>query len=61
MDYNLHDKSKIFRTLYFGIAQFIYARYDRFVVLTEEDKHYWNVKNCVVIGNFTPFGFSCVV
>lgn len=54
MDYNLHDKSKIFRTLYFGIAQFIYARYDRFVVLTEEDKHYWNVKNCVVIGNFTP-------
>lgn len=37
----------------------IAARFDRFVVLTEEDKEYWEgLKNLSVIGNARSFAFS---
>lgn len=32
--------------------QEVVKRYDKFVVLTEEDKKYWNMKNNIVIPNF---------
>ena len=53
MEYNLNDKSRLFKTLYFAVAKSIYRRYGRFVILTDEDRHYWNLKNMVVINNFT--------
>lgn len=35
------------------LIRWIYGQYDRFVVLTNGDKDSWNLKNCVVIPNFT--------
>ena len=54
MEYNIKDKSALFKNLYFSFATYFYKRYDRFVVLTEEDKPYWKgLKNITVINNFT--------
>lgn len=33
MEYNLEGKTKLFKRTYFHIAESIYSRYDRFVVL----------------------------
>lgn len=53
MEHNISDKSKLFKCLYFTLAKLIYKRYNRFVVLTNEDLPYWNLKNAIVIHNFT--------
>lgn len=55
MEYNISDKGKAFKKLYFKIAKAIYKRYNRFVILTEEDRQYWNLNNISVINNFTNF------
>lgn len=56
MGINLRNRSKLFKWLYFKTAELIYAKYNKFVVLTEEDKRYWrHNKNIAVIGNFTTF------
>ncbi|MCF0178711.1 MAG: glycosyltransferase family 4 protein [Bacteroidales bacterium] len=40
------------------MIRWIYGRYDRFVVLTTGDRDSWNLKNCVVIPNFTTMQVS---
>lgn len=53
MSCNIRDKGKIFNFLYWSVAEWIYEKYDRFVILTDEDKKYWHLNNIEVINNFT--------
>ena len=53
MAYNIQDKGKLFKFFYFKIAEWIYGKYDKFIVLSETDKKYWPMKNVEVIYNFT--------
>lgn len=55
MEYNLEGKTKLFKRTYFHIAESIYSRYDRFVVLTNEDSANWKLNNKMVIPNFSTF------
>ena len=41
------------RWLHRWSIRWIYGKYDKFVVLTNGDKGAWNLKNCVVIPNFS--------
>lgn len=50
---NIREKGKIFNFFYWRVAEWIYEKYDRFVILTDEDKKYWHLNNIEVINNFT--------
>ena len=41
------------RWLHRWSIRWIYGKYDRFVVLTNGDREAWNLRNCVVIPNFS--------
>lgn len=41
------------RWLHRWSIRWIYGKYDKFVVLTNGDREAWNLKNCVVIPNFS--------
>lgn len=43
------------RVLHRHAIRWIYGRYDRFVVLTTGDQQSWNLKNCIVIPNFSTY------
>ena len=49
----LEGEGKAFQMIYWFLIDWFYARFDRFVVLTPEDKKNWKQKNVEVIGNFT--------
>lgn len=53
MSCNIREKGRLFHTLYWAVAEKIYSRYNRFVILTEEDRGYWHLPNIEVINNFT--------
>ena len=55
MECNIRNRTRLFQWLYWKIAVFVFSMYSRFVVLTDEDKNYWNLCNISVIGNFTNF------
>lgn len=50
--FNQKFMSPLGRWLHRWSIRWIYGRYDKFVVLTKEDKEQWNLKNCVIIPNF---------
>lgn len=53
MKLNILKHSKIFKWIYWYAIKFTYVKYQKFVVLTKEDKTYWSFKNCISIPNFT--------
>lgn len=55
MGCNIRSRAKLFKMLYWKIGNWIYGKYDRFVILTEEDRKYWHLQNISVINNFTHY------
>ncbi|MCH4242512.1 MAG: glycosyltransferase [Prevotella sp.] len=55
MSCNIREKGKFFTFFYWMVAKQIYSKYDKFVILTEEDRTYWKLNNIEVINNFTEF------
>lgn len=55
MECNIRNRSKLFKMLYWKIVNLIYSKYNRFVILTQEDRRYWNLENISVINNFTHY------
>lgn len=50
---NIQDKGRLYDWIYFKVAEQVYGKYDRFVILSKTDKEYWPMKNVEVIYNFT--------
>lgn len=50
-----HNQSRWFNRLYWHICPHLMERYDKTVLLTEEDSRDWGLKNASVIGNFTNY------
>ena len=59
MRYNIRRKGKVFGWLYWAVAERIYSKYNKFVILTEEDRPSWNLDNIAVINNFTNCSVDC--
>lgn len=53
MSCNIREKGTLYHSLYWTVAEKIYSRYNRFVILTEEDRAYWHLPNIEIINNFT--------
>ena len=51
--HNIKDKNRLFQWLYMKCIEWFYSQYNRFVILTEEDRSNWHCPNIEVIGNFT--------
>lgn len=51
--FNQQFMSPFGRWLHRWSIRWIYGRYDKFVVLTNGDRDAWNLRNCVVIPNFS--------
>lgn len=48
MKHNIEDKNRLFQKMYFIFNKHFYKRYNRFVVLTEEDRPYWKLNNILL-------------
>lgn len=54
-------QNHFFNWVYFRLCSYFMSRYNKVVMLTEDDRRDWNVKNGVVIPNFTNFNILSTV
>lgn len=53
MKCNMRDAGRLYQWVYWNVIPHVFSRYDRFVVLSDEDSNYWKMNNVDVIENFS--------
>ncbi len=53
MECNMRNSGKFYQWVYWTVIPKVFCRYDRFVVLSDEDSKYWKMGNVEVIENFS--------